>query len=87
MTHEVRYSRQAANYLRRLDGTAQARMREAIDRLGIEPRAFGTKPLKGAAGSRALRVGGWRVVYSIDDDHGLVDIKIIAPRGQVYRRL
>jgi mRNA-degrading endonuclease RelE of RelBE toxin-antitoxin system len=62
-------------------------MRLAIDALGTEPRPFGAKQLKDRAGRRALRIGDWRIVYLVDEDHQIVNVEIIAPRGQVYRRL
>lgn len=41
--------------------------------------------MKGVQGLWRLRVGDWRVVYVIDDERGVVDIRLIGPRGEVYR--
>lgn len=87
MTYTHRFSRPAASYLRRLDGQTQRRVAEAVRALCSDPWRRGTKPLTGYPHLRAVRVGGWRIVYSVDETGMLVLIDAIAPRGEVYRRL
>ena len=41
--------------------------------------------LRGREGSFRLRVGDWRVIYSLDDNRKVLLVAKIAPRGQVYR--
>ncbi|MCZ2109468.1 MAG: type II toxin-antitoxin system RelE/ParE family toxin [Dehalococcoidia bacterium] len=86
MKYRLTLSRDAASYFQRLDSSTQRRMREAMRALTDNPRHEWTKPLKGHQG-RALRVGGWRILYGIDDDARTVHVHRIAPRGQVYRDL
>lgn len=87
MTYTHRFSRPAESYLRRLDRQVQRRVAEAIRALCDDPWHRGTKPLTGYPHLRAVRVGGWRVVYSVDETALLVLVDVIAPRGEVYRRL
>ncbi|MEO8541491.1 MAG: hypothetical protein ABI577_17240 [bacterium] len=53
-------------------------------RLSDDPFGPGTKPLKGRE-SRALRVGGWRLIYAVDIESQFIMIQVIGPRGQAYR--
>ena len=42
------------------------------------------KPLKGRADWR-LRVGGWRVILSVDTEQHIIKVKYIDVRGDVYK--
>lgn len=88
MTFRLRFSRDALHYLQRLDAPSQERVAQRIDQLLDDPLAprFG-KPLRGQTDLRAARVGGWRLLYSVDRQSQTLTIERIAPRGQVYRNL
>ncbi len=65
-------------------GTAQ-RIRAAIGGLADEPRPSGVKKLQGEPVLWSIRVGSFRVVYSIDDAARTVTIVKVADRRDVYR--
>ena len=46
-----------------------------------------TKPLTGVDRQRSSRVGGWRIIYTVDETQKTVNVSLIASRGEVYRRL
>lgn len=87
MTLSLSFSRRAANYLRRMDRESQERMAVAFRILCEDPLVRGSKPLRDPAGRRAFRVGGWRIIYFIDDQNYNVHVDMIGPRGEVYREL
>ncbi len=87
MSYRLTFSRRAAAYLERLDLATQQRMRTALTVLAENRYGGNTKKLKGPAGQRSLRVGGWRVIYFISQDEKHVFVDAIGPRGQVYRDL
>ncbi len=62
-------------------------MTNALRALAVDPFGRGTKPLTNLPGERAMRVGGWRVIYSVNEAAAEVHIDSIGPRGQVYRNL
>ncbi len=88
MTFRLRVSRDALRYLQRLDAPSQERIARRIDQLLDDPldQRLG-KPLHGQADLRAARIGGWRLLYSVDQESQTVTVERIAPRGQVYRNL
>lgn len=46
-----------------------------------------TKPLSDAVARRAARVGGLRIICTVDRDQRIADTSDIGPRGQGYRDL
>lgn len=62
-------------------------IRAAIDRVSADPSAPNNNllPLKGVPNGFRVRVGDWRVSYTLDRDAGLMSIFEIAPRGGAYR--
>lgn len=80
-TVEIKAS--ARKELRKLDGLVRKRIVAAIAELADEPRPDGCKKLKGHTGYR-IRVGGHRVIYTVDDGRITVTVVRVAPRGDVY---
>ncbi len=87
MSYRVELARDAARYLRRLGRAEQLRMIRRTDQLADDPFGPHTKPLTNLPGRRAARVGGYRIVFTVDQDAKVVRISDIGPRGQVYRDL
>ncbi len=87
MTFEVRLARAAADYLRRPDRRSQERVIQRLDQIAADPFGPYSKPLTNLAGRRSARVGGWRIIFTVDVGARIVAVSDIAPRGEVYRRL
>jgi len=69
------------------DRVAKQAIRHAIEALAEEPYPRGAKKLRGHPGLWRIRVGGWRVVYTVEDDRLVVLVLMIPARGDVYERL
>jgi mRNA-degrading endonuclease RelE of RelBE toxin-antitoxin system len=52
-----------------------------IEELATDPRPVGCRKLQGGSGLWRLRVGDYRVVYSVDDGQKLVDVKCTVDSG------
>lgn len=85
-TWQVIVTNKAERRLRRLPKELIKRLREAIVALGFDPRPPGYKKLVGTDLYR-VRVGKWRIIYSIEDDQLIVLVVTIAPRRDAYRNL
>ena len=83
MTYRIEYTRSARAYLARLDRRIQERIKAAVDAIADDPLGPATKPLHGVGKLRSMRVGSWRIVYTIDAAGKVVVIMVIGPRGQV----
>jgi mRNA interferase RelE/StbE len=75
----------ARKQLGALPRDVQARIAPVILTLGDDPRPHGARKLKGGSDEYRIRVGDYRVVYTIDDDNNIVLIVAVAHRRDVYR--
>ncbi|MEU6645285.1 type II toxin-antitoxin system RelE/ParE family toxin [Saccharomonospora sp. NPDC046836] len=57
----------------------------AIDDLSDSPRPPGCKPLRGFAGVRRIRVGDYRVCYTVDNGKLCVLVVTISTRDDMYQ--
>jgi mRNA interferase RelE/StbE len=60
-------------------------VKKAINNLEKEPRPQGSKKLSGKDDGYRIRVGDFRILYSIDDSRKLVTIYHIRHRREAYR--
>lgn len=84
MAMRVEYSRDATKTLARIDRATSKRIRGKVDLLAAKPEALANnvEAMKGGQGLMRLRVGDWRVIYTVD----LVVLMVVkvAPRGGTY---
>jgi mRNA interferase RelE/StbE len=64
-----------------------SRLNAMITQLETEPRPPGCVKLSGYHNLWRIRVGGWRITYSIRDDQLVIIVIEIEPRGSAYRNL
>ena len=82
--YSLRYKESAASELERLPATITTRIIHAIDRLPHNPRPHGSVKLKGSLDTYRIRVGQYRVIYTIDDPARTVRITRVRHRSDVY---
>lgn len=80
--------RAAEKALDRLPAARRRQIVGRIERLASDPasRSLDIRPLEGAVGLFRLRVGDYRVLFSIDEAADMVTIELIRGRGDVYKR-
>ncbi len=83
--YAVEWSREARKALADLDRTTARRIAAACGALANDPRPPGCLKMSGAADLWRVRVGQYRVVYAVEDDHLLVLVVRVAHRREVYR--
>ena len=77
----IRYTKIAVKYIEILDKPTKQRIKTAIEKI-----PFGDiKKLTGYENDYRLRVGNYRVLFSLDND--IIIVKDVLPRGQAYKRL
>jgi mRNA interferase RelE/StbE len=82
--YRVVVSRSANKELQELPTQVVNRIVPQIMKLGENPRPPGCKKLKGEKESWRIRVGDYRVVYSIEDEVRVVDVRKIGHRKDIY---
>lgn len=75
----------AVRALRKLDPSVARRLQAGIALLAEDPRPPASRPLRGRPAWR-VRVGDYRVIYTIEDDVLLVVVVTLGHRRDVYDR-
>ena len=82
--YNVQITPAARKQLDKLERRIQLRLQPKIDELAIEPRPHGVKKLAGKEDLYRVRVGDFRILYTIEDDRLIVLVVKIADRKQAY---
>ncbi|MFZ0687540.1 MAG: type II toxin-antitoxin system RelE/ParE family toxin [Terriglobales bacterium] len=85
-SYNVVLTSSAAKELKKLSGQLVARIVPRLENLASNPRPSGCKKLQGGDREWRIRVGDYRVVYTIDDTKLLVEVTRIRHRSEVYER-
>jgi mRNA interferase RelE/StbE len=84
--YDVALTSSAEKELKKLSGKLVARILTRVENLGVNPRPAGCKKLKGGDNEWRVRVGDYRVVYTVNDPHLRVEVTRIRHRSEVYLR-
>ena len=82
--YRVTLAKRAIKALERINEPYYSELKAAIYALADTPRPQGCKKLRGRAGYR-VRVGHYRIIYTIDDGHLMVEIIDLGHRKDIYR--
>ena len=86
MNYTVRLASSAERDLKRLAGDVLRRIDAKLQSLAGDPRPRGAVKLQGAEGEGwRVRVGNYRILYTIDDRVRVVLVYRIRPRPTAYR--
>ncbi|MGH3981354.1 MAG: type II toxin-antitoxin system RelE family toxin [Pseudonocardiaceae bacterium] len=85
--YRVEITRDALRVLAKLDKPVRRRVQAAIDGLTEQPRPPGMIALQGLRRAYRLRVGDYRVIYTVDDSRLVVLVVDIGHRREIYRDL
>lgn len=82
--YTVHIKRSAEKEMDELPTSVFDRIAEAVLELETDPRPHGSRKLRGTDGYR-IRVGVYRILYTIDDASRIVEIVAVGHRRDVYR--
>ena len=83
MKYQIIIEKRAEKFIRKQTKDNQIRILTAIYKL---PSEGDIKPLKGNAGNYRLRVGTFRIIFTVE--HEIVTVRVLdaGNRGQIYNR-
>lgn len=84
-SYSVQIARRAGKALAALPRPQQQRVRAAIDLLTETPRPPGCVAMAGEKSTYRVRVGDYRIVYSVIDDILVIQVVRVGHRREVYR--
>ncbi|MCP4625380.1 MAG: type II toxin-antitoxin system RelE/ParE family toxin [bacterium] len=83
--HGITFSKQADKILRKMPRNVALNIAQKIKELAEDPmRMRNVKKLTDHPGYR-LRIGSWRVIYTVKEKEVLIHVIKIKPRGEVYK--
>jgi mRNA interferase RelE/StbE len=85
--YSVEFVASARHQLAKLPRSVQHRVTRAIDNLAGTPRPHGAKLLSGGNEIWRIRVGDYRVLYTVEDDRLVVLVIRVAHRREAYRAM
>lgn len=83
--YAVSFRRSAEKDLRKLDPAMQRRVLRAVEELARKPRPSGCRKLQGGEEAYRIRLGDYRVIYTVDDGVKVVAVERVRHRREVYR--
>ena len=83
--YAITFARSARKELEAVDETIVNRLFPKIENLSVNPRPAGCRKLTGNKSLWRIRVGNYRIVYSINDDKNIVDIIAVCDRKDTYK--
>jgi mRNA interferase RelE/StbE len=83
--YQIEISKTAEKQLKKIDKLHQIRIVDAILQLSINPAPFGSKKLAGFDDVFRIRIGNYRVIYSLEGKKLLIIVLKIGHRKDVYR--
>ncbi len=79
------FARSARKELESLPATIVRRILPRIESLPIDPRPPGCRKLSGTNDLWRIRVGDYRVIYSIEEQMLTIEVIAVRHRGDAYR--
>ncbi len=81
----IEVSATAERQLAKLSKADQVRVLRVAQQLAFEPRPLGCRKLQGYDDLWRVRVGDYRIIYSIDDRRVVIVVLKVGHRREVYR--
>lgn len=85
MAYTVEFTARAARDLKAIARPDQVRIALRIDGLAENPRPYGVRKLEGEEDLYRIRIGDFRIIYTIENRRLLVLVIRIGNRRDVYR--
>ena len=82
--YTITFARSARKELEALQRNLVDRILPRIENLATDPRPHGCRKLTGAKNRWRIRVGDYRVIYSVSDKDRLIDVIAVRHRSEAY---
>jgi mRNA interferase RelE/StbE len=86
VTYRIEWRPRAQKAFLALDKPVRRRIGEAVEALAADPRPAAAKMITGAHGVLRIRVGDYRVLYTIDEGQLIVLVLDAGHRSEIYGR-
>jgi mRNA interferase RelE/StbE len=87
MSYTIVIRPRAQRDIKKLPSEIQQKILKEISTLSDDPRPSGVKKLSGIENFYRIRIGNYRVIYSIQDEHLRILVVYVGHRGDVYEKV
>ena len=84
--YEIEITRTAEKRLKTIPRQERGRIVDAMLALSRDPRPRGSRKLQGYADVFRIRVGSYRILYSVEQRRLIIIILKVGHRGDIYQR-
>ena len=84
--YKIEWKHSVKKELKKLKKSDIPRIIEAVENLSVNPYYTGTRKLQGCEQLYRIRVGEYRIVYSVKNEVLLVEIIRVGHRKDIYRK-
>lgn len=85
--YKIEWKQSAKKELKKLKKEVIPRIIKAVESLSINPHPTGSRKLQGSEHLYRVRLGDYRIVYSVENKILLIEIIRIGHRKDIYRKL
>lgn len=87
MNYSIEFYKEALKYLQRLDKPSRIRIVQYLEILSENPfhPELDIKRMRGTSEEYRLRVGSFRIIYTIEEKQLIIHVLKIGSRGDVYK--
>ncbi|HAX61596.1 MAG TPA: type II toxin-antitoxin system mRNA interferase toxin, RelE/StbE family [Elusimicrobia bacterium] len=85
MNYTIKIKKSAEKEIDKLLSKIHQRVSNAIVNLEKNARPVGSQKLHGSSDGYRIRVGNYRIIYTINDKNKIVEISDVGHRKEVYR--
>lgn len=85
--YKIEWKQSAKKELRKLEKAIISRIIRVVEDLPLDPHPTGCRKLQGSEHLYRVRVGDYRVVYSVENEVLLIEIIRVGHRKEIYRKL
>ena len=87
MKYRIVIVKTAEHNIKKLPNQVQKKIVHTLFELAENPRPRGVKKLKGPSNLYRLRVGNYRIIYSIKDDELIIVVVKVGSRNRIYQNI
>ena len=84
--YKIQWKPSAVKELRRLDRQVVPRIVKAVESLSSNPFPAGVRKLYSSEHSYRIKIGDYRVIYSVIESHLVIEIVRVRHRKDIYRK-
>ncbi|MDR9402402.1 MAG: type II toxin-antitoxin system RelE/ParE family toxin [Halothece sp. Uz-M2-17] len=84
-SYRIEWKQSAKKEIRKLDKTVIPKILEAVAALAQDPRPRSSKKLRGTDHTYRIRIGDYRIVYSVFPNVLTIEIVKVGHRKDIYR--